>query len=494
MDYDVNIRSPGNIFLFFGLIFSTFLFVSVSVKADVIMKGDKNFPSYSFHESYNGMENIHKLNVLLENAKKEGYNILICSGASYNSSYYKNLKPYWILISSEALNYDGVNFYTNDSSTCKYFHCTLVVSDTDEYSNVNNFSNSNFEFETNFSSKISKQYYPTVLYYNFPSGLNVVNNADTNFFPESLVEYDKNDLNSYPYDTINVTSPVDNIKTNNKYYPFVFRGKIKLDDNNIEESVTPQIISKFIRKKFKYDFSNSDESYTSLSSLGVFEIDKGDSSYNDFILIDKILDGKITFHNESYPVDCVDDFVCGVSGNYSSWNSKGYYNFIINTSIYVGDNISTNNYKFYFTVPYKFNGIFSYKTIEVDYQLDKNLYIDDNLDGVDDSTGEIIPSTATVSTVDPPVDDGIDDGWEVVQNQNSIFSSFINEINSLSYSFRSFVTTTSTTIKVTVESTGDLLKDVKKWFDFFPSPVPQMIVGGLSLMIFVSIVGFIRGR
>lgn len=503
-----NIRSPNYFivrwFFIFGLVFTAFFISYFNVSASVVMEGYKNFPSYSFPEKYNDKENIHKLNVLLENAKKEEYNILVCSGDSYNSSYYKNLKPYWILISNEPLNYDGINFYNNNSSTCEYFSCTLVVSDTDKYSNVNNFSNPNFEFSTNSSSNISKQYYPTVVYYNLPGGLNVLNGADTSFFPERLIEYDKNDLNTYPFDTICVTSPSE-IKTNSNYYTFTFKGKIKLEDVDIEESVTPQIISKFIRNKFRYDFKSDKENLTGLSCLGAFKIDKEDS-FTDEVLLQNLIDGKITFHNKKYDVtNFVDDFICGVSGDYKSWNSKGYYNFVVNTSIYVSDFPGANEYKFYFTVPYKFKGIFSYKTITVNYSLERGVYSDDNFDCIDDETLEVIPPEEVEiihpdyvfpSTSTPSGSNNFD--GDVVQNNNN--NILINNGSDVSESERNGILnmldnglrTTTGRLKSLGTSLVGFKDSMTGLFSFLPQDVVNLFYLGISLSVVFFILGLRR--
>lgn len=504
--YVNNIRSPNNIFihwlLLFGLIFSTVLFVSVSVKADVIMKGNKNFSSYAFHENYNDKQNIHKLNVLLENAKNEGYNILICSGDSYNSSYTKNLKPYWILISSEALNYDGVNFYTNDSATCKYFNCTLVVSDTDEYSNVNNFSDSNFQFKTNFSSKINKQYYPSVLYYNFPSGLNIINNADTSFFPESLIEYDKNDLKSYPIDTINVTSPVSesNIKTNGRFVNVAIKGKIGIDCTD-DIAVTKEDLGKLIRNNFRYSFKSDKENFENVSYLGpVIETSRGESPGDDILDILQVLgnDYPIVKGEQIKIAPLNDNFIIGVSGNAKDWTSKKYYNFIINTALYVGENDGEYNYKLYFKVPVGFGMNITYKTITVNYSLSRGSYTDDDFDGIDDNTNEIIPGeeieiiNPSTSTPSLPSDDGLDDGLQVVNILKDIYKDFCHGVNGSVNILKSFFSVVNSTVKSVCDYSQQMVISFSNIFGFMPSPIPQLITMSLAIMIFVSVLGFIK--
>ena len=511
--YVNNIRSPNNIFirwlLLFGLIFSTVLFISVSVKADVIMKGNKNFPSYAFHESYNDKQNIHKLNALLEKAKNEGYNILICSGDSYNSSYYKNLKPYWILISSEALNYDGVNFYTNDSSTCKYFHCTLVVSDTDEYSNVNNLSDSNFQFKTNFSSKINKQYYPTVLYYNFPSGLNVVNNADTSFFPEFLIEYDKNDLKSYPIDTINITSPTlgSNIKTNNGYFDVVIKGKIGIDFSksllgNTLFPMTPEWIGNYIRRDFRYSVDGDVEDENNLSYLGV-----GNKNFSNYIIeyLNQFYQDINPFVDKDKIGDINTIWTIGVTGNMNDWSKKHYYNFIINTRLWCGYLNNDLNYKFSFVVPVAFSGNLTdvnpseYKTIVIDnYSLKRGFYSDDDFDGIDDESNEIIPPDEieiihpSTSTPSLPSDDGLDDGLQVVNILKDIYKDFCHGVNGSVNILKSFFSVVNSTVKSVCDYSQQMVISFSNIFGFMPSPIPQLITMSLAIMIFVSVLGFIK--
>lgn len=337
---------------------------------------------------------------------------------------------------------------------------------------------------------------------------NVVSYSSGSSKYENEVDYDFNDLNTYPPDTINVVSPVDKIKTNSKYYTFSFKGKIKLGENDIEENVTPQIISKFIRNKFRYDFKSDKENLTGLSCLGAFKIDK-EYSFTDEVMLQNFIDGKITFHNEKYDVtDFVDDFVCGVSGNYKEWNSKGYYNFIVNTSVYIGDSPGTNEYKFYFTVPYKFNGIFSYKTITVNYSLSRGLYVDENFDGLDDETTEVIPDSE-IDIIYPdgffypsfststPSNNTFNDGDVIQNNNNNIVlnnSSDVSKkeqngiLNMLDDGFR----TTTGRFKSLNESFSGFKNTMSGIFSFFPSDVQNILFLSVILMSIFFILGLRR--
>lgn len=470
-----NIRSPNYFiarwFLVFGIVFSAVLFISVSVKADVIMKGNKNFPSYAFHESYNDKQNIHNLNVLLEKAKNEGYNILICSGDYYDTSYTKNLKPYWILISNEPLNYDGVNFYTNNSSTCEYFNCTLVVSDTDEYSNVNNISNSSFEFKTNFSSKISKQYYPTVLYYNFPSGLNVVDNADTSFFPENYVDINKDDVNTYPVGHLEIVNPSGalNINYSNKYnaYPVDVKVKGKIpfqikfgQESEISADKVKAILQKEMYNTMDFTMIGSNNTYT--------RSDKTFLGDNDPKLV--------------------------VFGTKSDWIDNEYLTFEYTFKLYLKDKRDYNFKSFTINVPtwweHTFFGIGTdkfkdFKADDVKFSI--NAYKDLNGDGVDDETGEVIPPQT-----DLDVDDDDWDHMTFLEKAEYLITSIPSFLGNI---FDSLINTIANTVQLVnsvVAQGGTIAGIVTNLFSFFPAPIPQMITVTIGVMIFITFLSWVK--
>lgn len=464
-----NIRSPNNIFVCWFFIFGL-VFVPKNVFA---------YPIGNTNTSY--IDNV------ISSCKERGYSYVVYELKTKVGDDKEMDSVHCAYSSSPVAYVDGVGFTGTFVSKYEGWHYRLNCISSSESGLPNTVYEISFDPSFYNSS-------PTTCYSFTLLDVYIVDYAEGSDVYGSL-DYDKNDLKSYPLDTVCVTSPEGNIKTNSNYYTFTFKGKIKLEDGDIEESVTPQIISKFIRNKFRYDFKSDKENLTGLSCLGAFKIDKEDS-FTDEVMLRNLIDGKITFHNEKYDViDYVDDFSCGVGGDFKSWNSKGYYNFVVNTSIYVGDSPGANEYKFYFTVPYKFKGIFSYKTITVNYSLERGIYSDDDFDGIDDTSLEVIPDSEieiihpgfvypSTSTPNNTFNDG-----DVIQNNNN--NVLINNGSSVSEAERNGILnmldnclrTTTGRLKSLGTSLVGFKDSMTGLFSFLPQDIVNLFYLGLSMTV-----------
>lgn len=337
-------------------------------------------------------------------------------------------------------------------------------------------------------------------YYQSIDGIYLPKSADVEGFEP---QYDVNDLKSYPIDTINVVSPVSesNIKTNGRFVDVAIKGKVGIDCTD-DIAVTKEDLGKLIRNNFRYSFKSDKESFDNLSYFGpvVENVNGSVPSNDDIVDILQVLGSDYPIvKGESIKLKPLNDnWTIGVSGNVKDWTSKKYYNFVINTALYVGENDGEYYYKLYFKIPVGFGMNITYKTITVDYKLSRGSYVDDDFDGIDDNTNEIIPSeeieiiNPSTSTPVLPSDDGLDDGLQVVNVLKDIYRDFCNGVNGAANILKSFFSVVNSTVQSVVNYSEEMVISFSNIFGFMPSPVPQLITMSLAIMIFVSVLGFIK--
>lgn len=500
--YANNIRSPNNIFvacwfLVLGIIF----LLPFDVSADC--------------GSYYPSEDVAKLdledsdvsyywNLYLETCRKWSSedNSFIVLRSDVDKNEYNQV--YYFLIKWRGnLSFQNFDFrYSSSSSNNVAFYFSDLNKDKfriNRYSNFYNGDSSNFGC-TFYSCGLSSVNINNVkiIYCN-------IRESDTlNGYPDELPKenYDINDLKSYPVDSINVTSPVtgSNIKTNGRFVNVAIKGKIGIDCTD-DIAVTKEDLGKLIRNNFRYSFNSDNESFNNVSYLGpVIETSRGQSPDDDILDILQVLGNEFPIvKGEQIKIAPLNDnWIIGVSGNTKDWSSKKYYNFVINTALYVGENDGDYNYKLNFKVPVGFGMNITYKTITVDYKLSRGSYVDDDFNGIDDNTNEIIPAeeieiiNPSTSTPVLPSDDGLDDGLQVVSILKDIYKDFCNGVNGAANILKSFFSVVNSTVQSVVNYSEEMVISFSNIFSFMPSPVPQLITMSLAIMIFVSVLGFIK--
>lgn len=336
-------------------------------------------------------------------------------------------------------------------------------------------------------------------YYYSIDGIYLPKSADVEGFEP---QYDISDLKSYPIDSVNVTFPVagSNIKTNGRFVNVAIKGKIGIDCTD-DIAVTKEDLGKLIRNNFRYSFKSDKENFENVSYLGpVIETSRGESPGDDILDILQVLgnDYPIVKGEQIKIAPLNDNFTIGVSGNAKDWTNKKYYNFVINTALYVGENDGEYDYKLRFKVPVGFGMNITYKTITVNYSLSRGSYVDDDFDGIDDNTNEIIPGeeieiiNPSTSTPSLPSDDGLDDGLQVVNILKDIYKDFCHGVNGSVNILKSFFSVVNSTVKSVCDYSQQMVISFSNIFGFMPSPIPQLITMSLAIMIFVSVLGFIK--
>jgi len=322
-------------------------------------------------------------------------------------------------------------------------------------------------------------------------------------------QYDVNDLKSYPVNSINIISPSkgSNIKTNNGYFDVVIKGKIGIDFSksllgNTLFPMTPELIGNYIRRDFRYSVDGDVEDENNLSYLGV-----GNKNFSNYIIeyLNQFYQDINPFVDKDKIGDINTIWTIGVTGNMNDWSKKHYYNFIINTRLWCGYLNNDLNYKFSFIVPVAFSGNLTdvnpseYKTIFIDnYSLKRGFYSDDDFDGIDDESNEIIPPDEieiihpSTSTPSLPSDDGLDDGLQVVNILKDIYKDFCHAVNGSVNILKSFFSVVNSTVKSVCDYSQQMVISFSNIFGFMPSPIPQLITMSLAIMIFVSVLGFIK--
>lgn len=509
--YVNNIRSPNNIFIrwfLFGLILNILFLQSVeasAVETNVILPA-----SYSVE----GIT-LDKLNDKINEIDSDSnYNYFIVKYSALLKGYKYPSWTYVVYYTKDSIFIDDTGYSSNeyfsfyecvdcDQSTGE---CYSLFSGDGKSGNIKVNSDTDF-LNTSFASAEKSVFNSGDTLAKFSRQLvgykinNYVENS-INISKFSTAEYDINDLKKYPLNTINVTSPItgSDVKTNGRFVNVAIKGKIGIDCTD-DIAVTKEDLGKLIRNNFRYSFKSDKENFENVSYLGpVIETSRGESPGDDILDILQVLgnDYPIVKGEQIKIAPLNYNFTIGVSGNAKDWTSKKYYNFVINTALYVGENDGEYDYKLYFKVPVGFGMNITYKTIIVNYSLSRGSYVDDDFDGIDDNTNEIIPSeeieiiNPSTSTPSLPSDDGLDDGLQVVNILKDIYKDFCHGVNGSVNILKSFFSVISSTVKSVCDYSQQMVISFSNIFGFMPSPIPQLITMSLAIMIFVSVLGFIK--
>lgn len=314
----------------------------------------------------------------------------------------------------------------------------------------------------------------SVVAYNLPLGF--TSDSDT-FDYELPINYDINDLNSYPVGSFHVITPVDDIRTSDDYVDFVFGAKMPcatqafdtlFDINGYNPDLNPRIlakVTKHMKESFKYSVTSSSDnkSYSS-----------GWRGY----------DGRNTYFEVQF------------GSPPSEWPLRDGYNMLIKTRIYVGP--LTGRLDFKFTEEF-FENI-NYLTPELDSDiplnfdftshtcklvLNRSTYVDTNMDGIDDNDGSVIPPKDADSE-EEITDENL---WSKIKHMVLGFPDFVND---LYHDFINMMNNVITMVNSINSKSFELINGFMKFFDFLPSPLPQIIWTALGGLIFFAFVSWVR--
>ena len=500
MNGNIYVRAP-NYFIARWLLVFLLIFLIPFVDVSASEYGNYN----SIPNSDNGASKLSEFYSRMGSYLSDEYNLFLIKkdyGKIWDGNEYIRYICYVTKKSVEFFGDNNKYSLSTGTSDNIFFDLEYCVNNN-TYTVLNPVSNSysNFQFYDDSFSLSFNDY--QILYANLPLGFvdSTSNQVFSDFLP--VQNYDISDLNSYPINSINVTSPVSesNIKTNGRFVSVAIKGKIGIDCTD-DIAVTKEDLGKLIRNNFRYSFKSDKESFDNLSYFGpvVEDVNGSVPSNDDIVDILQILGSDYPIvKGESIKLKPLNDnWTIGVSGNVKDWTNKKYYNFIINTALYVGENDGDYTYKLNFKVPVGFGMNITYKTITVDYKLSRGSYVDDDFNGIDDNTNEIIPAeeieiiNPSTSTPFLPSDDGLDDGLQVVSILKDIYKDFCNGVNGAANILKSFFSVVNSTVQSVVNYSEEMVISFSNIFGFMPSPVPQLITMSLAIMIFVSVLGFIK--
>lgn len=395
--------------------------------------------------------------------------VLVTQNMNFISADYvynnKNYRTY--IYSPTGMKHDGNNLISS-SSVVGYF--SVLYNDDDGTESIIQHGFPNYKdpfcYLTYMGCPISN------IRYHCPDG---IENPGEGWFDDIMGNVDIDDVNTYPVGMFNVMSPKDSIRTAGDYVDFVFGAKMPFyisdldsvlgtyDDYKYNNKIRQKVIE-HLRDSFKYSVTCGNKSYS--------------CNWTGY-------DNRNTLFEVQF------------GSNPSDWASDGSYNVLIKTRIYVGSMVGKLSFKFTdeffervnYLSPDLSDDFFPFKAEYGSYscklELERTTYTDTNMDGIDDNDGSVIPPK------DLEGDEDISDEnlWAKIKRMVLGFPDFVSDLYE---DFINMINNVIAMVNSINSKSFELITGFMKFFDFLPSPLPQIIWTALGGLIFFSFVSWVR--